>query len=165
MIECIPANEAAPWISPAGFMAKYEKEEKLRLRVWPEKFKQGYKGQLQHLLDPKRGDDQPQVLQQVLLQARPFTRLPPNTNFQQIKKPLLFHARGRPLLLLLGTYGIQRLIPLLQQNRPEDIWRHHIHPHRSGWFTQWRWNNRRMLGHTETDPTKMQRVGYKFGLT
>ena len=31
VIERIPANEAAQWISPAGFVAKDEKEEKLRL--------------------------------------------------------------------------------------------------------------------------------------
>ena len=31
VIERIPANESALWISPAGFMAKDEKEEKLRL--------------------------------------------------------------------------------------------------------------------------------------
>ena len=31
IIERIPANESAAWISPAGFMAKDEKEEKLRL--------------------------------------------------------------------------------------------------------------------------------------
>ena len=31
VIERIPANESARWISPAGFVAKDEKEEKLRL--------------------------------------------------------------------------------------------------------------------------------------
>ena len=31
VIERIPANESTLWISPAGFMAKDEKEEKLRL--------------------------------------------------------------------------------------------------------------------------------------
>ena len=31
VIERIPANEAAQWISPAGFIAKDKKEEKLRL--------------------------------------------------------------------------------------------------------------------------------------
>ena len=31
VIECIPANEAAQWISLAGFVAKDEKEEKLQL--------------------------------------------------------------------------------------------------------------------------------------
>ena len=31
MIECIPANEAAQSITPAGFVAKDKKEEKLRL--------------------------------------------------------------------------------------------------------------------------------------
>ena len=31
VIEHIPANEAAQWISPAGFVTKDEKEEKLRL--------------------------------------------------------------------------------------------------------------------------------------
>ena len=31
MIQRIPANKAAQWISPAGFVAKDEKEEKLRL--------------------------------------------------------------------------------------------------------------------------------------
>ena len=31
VIECILAKEAAQWISPAGFVAKDEKEEKLRL--------------------------------------------------------------------------------------------------------------------------------------
>ena len=31
VIERIPANESAQWISPAGFVAKDEKEEKLRL--------------------------------------------------------------------------------------------------------------------------------------
>ena len=31
VIERIPANECALWISPAGFVAKDEKEEKLRL--------------------------------------------------------------------------------------------------------------------------------------
>ena len=31
MIKWILANKAAQWISPAGFVAKYDKEEKLRL--------------------------------------------------------------------------------------------------------------------------------------
>ena len=31
IIEWIPANEQAQWISPAGFVAKPKKEEKLRL--------------------------------------------------------------------------------------------------------------------------------------
>ena len=31
VIKCIPANEAAQWISLAGFVAKDKKEEKLRL--------------------------------------------------------------------------------------------------------------------------------------
>ena len=31
VIECIPANECALWISPAGFVAKDKKEEKLHL--------------------------------------------------------------------------------------------------------------------------------------
>ena len=31
VIERIPANKSAAWISPAGFVAKDEKEEKLRL--------------------------------------------------------------------------------------------------------------------------------------
>ena len=31
IIERIPANESAAWISPAGFVAKDDKEEKLRL--------------------------------------------------------------------------------------------------------------------------------------
>ena len=31
MIKRIPANEAAQWISPTGFVAKDKKEEKLRL--------------------------------------------------------------------------------------------------------------------------------------
>merc|ERR1711895_212164 len=41
IIEQIPANELAAWISPAGFVAKDKKEEKLRL-VWD--LHQLYKG-------------------------------------------------------------------------------------------------------------------------
>ena len=54
MIERIPAKEAAQWISPAGFVAKDEKEEKLRLVCNLRQLNKAYKSDTLVFLTPNK---------------------------------------------------------------------------------------------------------------